>query len=89
MSSTRRPGVIAAIRRALGLENTAGADNNRPRLRHRSIFADLVEKMTNHERSIWAREGYPGLRNHDIKLLLPYAQKAQERLNLGHGRSPR
>ncbi len=42
-------------------------------------FGDLVEKMTNHERSLWARAGYPGLAHKEIKALRPHARAAQRR----------
>jgi hypothetical protein len=45
----------------------------------RDSFAQIVEKMTNWERTQWARAGYPGLHNKDIDALLPHAQAAQRR----------
>jgi len=38
----------------------------------RSEFAQLVERMTNHQRSLWARRGYPGLRMKEIDRLKPF-----------------
>ena len=51
-------------------------------------FNDLVNKMTNHERNLWAKDKYPGLRRKDVKLLLPkpYAKAAENRIYLGIGR---
>lgn len=92
MSKTRRPGVIAALRAFWAGVQTDRAEANRrlrQRRRHRSIFDDLVEKMTNHERSIWAKAGYPGLRQKDVKRLMPYAQAAQRRIARGVGRPVR
>ena len=43
-------------------------------------FNALVDKMTNHERNLWARAGYPGLEHKNMSLLLPYARAAQARL---------
>jgi hypothetical protein len=65
------------------------AQRSRRRARHRSIFDDLVEKMTNHERSIWAKAGYPGLRGQNVKQLQPYAAAAERRISRGVGRRVR
>lgn len=35
-------------------------------------FRDLVNKMTNHQRNLWARAGYKGLRQKDPKQLKPF-----------------
>ena len=56
------------------------------------VFNDLVNKMTNHENHLWARAGWPGLSNKDMKKLLPYAQAAYRRITdtyrvLGGGQS--
>ena len=45
-----------------------------------AAFNALVNKMTNHERNLWARAGYPGLLHKEIKKLLPYADAAERRL---------
>lgn len=35
----------------------------------RDAFQRAVERMTNYQRSFWARAGYPGLQQHDISKL--------------------
>ena len=44
------------------------------------LFNMLVDKMTNHERNLWARAGYPGLRGKEIDKLEPYAHAARRRI---------
>jgi len=41
----------------------------------RDAFGQLVETLTNHNRSLWARAGYPGLRNREEGALRPYLPK--------------
>ena len=48
-------------------------------MKPRPEFGDLVEKMTNHERNLWARAGYPGLKDKSTKALMPYARAARRR----------
>lgn len=54
----------------------------------RDGFEEAVQKMTNHERNLWARAGYPGLRRRDIDQLRPYAGAALRRIAHGVGRRP-
>ena len=48
----------------------------------RDQFEHLVQAMTNHERSQWARAGYPGLHRRELEQLAPYAAAAARRLVL-------
>lgn len=42
-------------------------------------FQFIVNAMTNHERNLWARAGYPGLQKSEIEKLKPFAQAANRR----------
>lgn len=48
----------------------------------KNLFRAVVEKMTNHERNLWARAGYPGLKHKETEKLKPYAAAAIRRLGL-------
>jgi hypothetical protein len=54
----------------------------------RDRFEEIVQKMTNRERSAWARAGYPGLSKRDVAKLTPHAGAAIRRLEEGLGRPP-
>jgi len=45
-------------------------------------FESLVNAMHNHERHVWAKDGYPGLKRHSAEELLkhPSGQMAQQKL---------
>jgi hypothetical protein len=54
----------------------------------RDRFEEIVQKMTNHERNLWARAKYPGLSKRDVEKLAPHAGAAIDRLERGAGRRP-
>lgn len=59
--------------------NVSGQIRNRQgryKQAHKLGFQAAVNKMTNHERNIWARSGYPGLKETDIEKLRPFAAAA-------------
>ena len=60
------------------------ANWERRRFAHQSgaAFRRIVNKMTNHERSVWGRNGYPGLVKKDVKALKPFAAAALRRLEM-------
>lgn len=45
-------------------------------------FAEVVNALTNHERNLWARAGYPGGYRKELAALAPYALPALRRIEL-------
>lgn len=61
------------------LFNRANADRNRENRRaiykSRSAYQGAVNQLTNHERNLWARAGYPGQSSDSIEAVLQFSVK--------------
>lgn len=70
-------------KRGPGREHQHGQSRNR---RPMGEFQQIVNKMTNHERTQWARAGYPGLNgaggNVEQLTKCRYAEPAVRRINM-------
>jgi hypothetical protein len=44
-------------------------------------FKEIVNRLSNWQRNQWARDGYPGLRHEDVRLLDPYITKKKKNTN--------
>lgn len=60
------------VNRENAYENRKTRKLTRKEVKQKQKFNTLVNTMSNHQRNVWAKAGYPGLRHKDIKPMKPF-----------------